>query len=55
MGSFGKEKTMADFRLSDHSVKLPDGKIKRSVVSEDDSIPCKALIRFLKHHLNLVI
>lgn len=36
MGSFGKERTMADFRLSEQSVKLPDGKMKRSVVSEDD-------------------
>ena len=36
MGSFGKEKTMADFRLSDQSVKLLDGKMKRSVTSEDD-------------------
>lgn len=34
MGSFGKEKTMADFRLSDLCAKLPDGKMKRSVVSE---------------------
>lgn len=36
MGSFGKEKTMADFRLNEQSVKLPDGKMKWRVVSEDD-------------------
>lgn len=36
MGSFGKENTVADFRLNDWSVKLPDGKTKRFVVSEDD-------------------
>lgn len=36
MGSFGKEKTMADFRLNDCSVELLDGKMKRFVASEDD-------------------
>lgn len=36
MGSFDKEKTMADFRLSDQSVKLGGSKMKRPVVLEDD-------------------
>lgn len=39
MGSFCKEKTEADFRLSDQSVKLLDGKMKMT-----ENVPFKVLI-----------
>lgn len=50
MGSFCKEKTKADFRLNDQSIKLLDGKMKMT-----ENISFKALIWFFKHHLNVVI